>query len=70
MEAEAKKEVLRTEYESVLEDREEERDMARAEAAQAKAEAELLKAQIDEMNAEKEELAAEQSRPWWKKMFN
>ncbi len=60
---------VRSEFESVLEDREGERDLARAEAAQAKAEMELLKTQLAELEQEKEQLAAEQAKPWWKKML-
>lgn len=57
------------ELSGVVQDKEEERDIARAEAAQAKAETELLRSKLNEITMENENLWAEKRKPWWKKMF-
>ena len=57
------------ELNEIVKDKDEERDIARAEAAQAKAEAEILRSKINEMTMENENLWADKRRPWWKKMF-
>jgi excisionase family DNA binding protein len=72
-EREAKLKETETKYENltaVLDDKEEERNQAHAQALQAQAEAEELREKLNQITMENETLRTERNRPWWKKMFS